>query len=150
ILNIIKDQAGHVINGNADVPADKKAETIRTTTQAMAEGMKENIHMSNLSQLAELFSGDVKTSSTMNPVMESIKNTVSGALTQKVGLAAGTANGIAAALVPMVFKIFSQKANDPNENEQGFNIGNLLKTFTGNGNGVNAGSLLNSVGNLFH
>jgi len=149
ILNIIKEQAGNIINANPDVPADKKAATVETTTQAVVDGMKENINMSNLSHLSDLFSGDVKASSTMNPLLESIKNTVTSSLTQKVGLGAGTANGIAASLIPVIFKIFSEKANDPNQNEQGFNIGNLIKTFTSNGNGINTGSLLNSVGKLF-
>lgn len=152
ILNIIKSQASGAITSNPEIPEDKKAETIQTTTQAVAEGLKNQLSMSNLTNLASLFSNDVKSSTTMNPLIESIKNTVSTTLTQKTGLPAGIANGIAASVVPSVFKVFSQKVNDPNENEKGFNMEGLLKTFTGGneGNEINTGSLLSSVGKLFH
>ncbi|MCD7932235.1 MAG: hypothetical protein LUH15_13260 [Tannerellaceae bacterium] len=83
ILNIIKSQASGAITSNPEIPEDKKAETIQTTTQAVAEGLKNQLSMSNLTNLASLFSNDVKSSTTMNPLIESIKNTVSTTLTQK-------------------------------------------------------------------
>lgn len=151
ILNIVKEKAMDVVTGSNAIPEEKKLQTVEATTNALADGLKQNLHIGNISQLTSLFGGG--SSPVENPMISSIKNNVINALTQKVGLSQGIATTIATTVVSAVMKTFSNKVNDPND--KGFNLDSLIGAFTG-GNGGNAqngessaGGLLGSLGKLF-
>lgn len=157
ILNIVKDKASDAIFSNSAVPQDKKQQTVETTTRALADGLKQNLHIGNLSQLSGLFGGG--NASSANPLMNNIQTTVANELTQKVGLSPVIATTIAATVVSAVMKAISGKVNDPND--KGFNLESLVNTFTGGKSSTttnntttdaeqnSAGSIIGSLGKLF-
>ncbi len=151
ILNIVKEKAMDVVTGSNAIPEEKKQQTVETTTHALADGLKQNLNIGNISQLASLFGGG--STPVENPMITSIKTNVVNALTQKVGLSQGIATTIATTVISAVMKTFSNKVNDPNE--KGFNLESLVEAFTGSNN-TNAqtnqsdgGGLLGSLGKLF-
>ena len=144
ILNLVKDTVANTVNSNGSVPEDKKSQTVETTTHAVANGLKENFTLGNMSNLINLFSSGSSAGS--NPITNNIASTVTSALIQKVGLSQSVANMISTTVVPLVMKVISGKVNDPNE--KGFNVESLIETFSGGGDNK-GGGLLSSLGKLF-
>ncbi len=156
ILGMVKNTVGNMISNNNAVPEDKKGQTIDTATQAIGDGLKQNLNMNNLSSLTNLFKGGGQASGS-NPIVSSITNNVVNALMQKVGLPQSTSNSLASGIVPAVMSMLSGKAKDPNE--KGFDLQSLISTFSGGGNTGNttnsantnnAGGMLQDLGKLFH
>lgn len=141
LLNLIKETVTHSIGNSKEVPEDKKAETVDVTTQALASGLKENLHPGNLSHLTSLFKKG--SSVEKNPVTTNIIGTVSNSLIQKIGLSSPIAALIANSVVPAVMKVISGKVNDPKE--KGINVESLIQGFAGKAEG----GILGKIGKLF-
>lgn len=141
LLNLIKETVTHSIGNNKEIPEDKKAETVDVTTQALASGLKENLHAGNLSHLTSLFKKG--SSVEKNPVTTNIIGTVSSSLIQKIGLSSPIAALIANSVVPAVMKVISGKVNDPKE--KGINVESLIQGFAGKAEG----GILGKIGKLF-
>jgi len=146
ILNIVKEKAMDVISNNSQIPEEKKEATVQTTTHALADGLKQNLNLDNLSGLSSLFGGGGLSSG--NPIVSNIQSTVVNALTQKVGLSPAIATTVASTVISAVMNVLSKKVNDPND--KGFNLESIVGAFTGgNKSGSGGGDLLGSLGKLF-
>lgn len=141
ILNLIKDTVTQSIGKNKDVPEEKKVQAVNVTTQALTSGLKENLHLGNLSHLTSLFKEG--SSVEKNPVTHNIMGTVSSSLIGKIGLSPTIAGLIANSVVPLVMKVISGKVND--KNEKGFNVESLIQTFTGK----SKEGIMGKIGKLF-
>lgn len=142
ILDLIKDQAMGAITNNANVPADKKEAAVETTTDAIVDGIKNNISLDNITSLLG-FGGDSDSSS--NQMVSSIQTSVVSSLSEKVGLSKEVAGSIAATVVPALLQLLSKKSGDSNDS---FSFESLLESFTG-GSSQNGGGILGSLGKLF-
>lgn len=154
ILNMVKNEAMQVITNNSAIPEGKKAETVETTTHAIASGLQQNLNLSNLSGLSGLLGGGGSSSLANNPMVSSIQNTVVNALVQKVGLSQGIASTIASTVMSSVVNALSKRVNDPND--KGFNLESIVGAFTGGNKSVGSttqsssgGDILGSLGKLF-
>ncbi|MCD7915317.1 MAG: hypothetical protein LUG96_08730 [Tannerellaceae bacterium] len=147
VLNLIKSHAMDAINNNPEIPEDKKAQTVETTTQAVTDGLKQNLNMSNLTNLKNMLSGGTA-SATSNPIVDSIKNTVINALVQKVGLSQGIASTLSSTIVPSIFSAFASKAGQANGG-QGLDLGSIMSQL-GSSNGDNQEGLLGALGKFLH
>lgn len=142
ILDLIKDQALGAITNNADIPDDKKEAAIETTTSAVADGLKNNLSLDNVSSLLGLSSGGDSASS--NQTVSSIQTSVVSSLSEKVGLSKEVAGSIATAVVPALLQLLSKKSGDANDS---FNFESLLESFTGGSS--KGGGILSTLGKLF-
>jgi len=150
ILNLIKSTVSNEVAQNSNIPEEKKIQTVEATTQAVGEGLKQNLNLGNMGNLVNLFKGSSSVSQS-NPIVNNITSSVVSQLVQKVGLSQGIANTIASAIVPTVMKVISGKVNDPNE--KGFSVESLIETFSGkkndsSSNGVEEG-IMGTIGKLF-
>lgn len=75
--------------------------------------------------------------------MSGLQNSVVNALSEKLGLNKDIANSIASAVIPAIMSLFSQKANDPND--ESFTIESLIGAL----GGKSGGGLLGMLGGLF-
>ncbi len=116
IMDLVKGYAKDAVNGNADIPEDKKDLTVETAISALGGGIKDN-----LSGLFNTESGD-------NTTLANLQNTISSALVSKVGLNSNVSNLIASKLVPMVINTISGKVDD--SNGSGFNLDSVIKAFS--------------------
>lgn len=116
IMDLVKGYAKDAVNGNADIPEDKKDLTVETAISALGGGIKDN-----LSGLFNTESGD-------NTTLTNLQNTISSALVSKVGLNSNVSNLIASKLVPMVINTISGKVDD--SNGSGFNLDSVIKAFS--------------------
>lgn len=116
IMDLVKGYVKDAVNGNADIPEDKKDLTVETAISALGGGIKDNL------------SGLFNTESGNNTTLANLQNTISSALVSKVGLNSNVSNLIASKLVPMVINTISGKVDD--SNGSGFNLDSVIKAFS--------------------
>lgn len=151
IISAIKGPVMNLISNNQAVPEEKKSAAIETTTNALTDGLKQNMTPANLSKLAGLFSEN-KTSSALdaaNPMLQNIESNIVSELVQKVGLSSSVSSSLAKSIVPMVVSAISGKISDPNQ--KGFSMDSVI---TALGSGSNeeddkSGNIMSSIGKLF-
>ena len=144
ILNLVKDQAVSAITNNSQVPEEKKDAAVETTTYAIADGLKSQLTSGNLSNILSMFGSGAGSSN--NALSASLQNSVVSALAEKVGLNKTVATTIAATVVPALISLVSKKHNDPGDS---FDLGSILSSFTGGGDGKKSGGLMDMIGGLF-
>lgn len=144
ILDLVKDQAMDAITNNSKVPAEKKDAAIETTTNAIADGLKDQLASGNISNIMALFGGDSKGS---NALSKSIQESVVSALAEKVGLSKSVAATIASTVVPALISLVTKKNSDSKDS---FDLGSILESFTGGGSGKKSsgGGLLDMLGGI--
>jgi len=144
ILDLVKDQAANVITNNSQVPEEKKNAAVETTTNAIADGLKDQLTSGNISNIMSLFGGGADSG---NALSGSLQNSVVSALADKVGLNRGVATTIAATVVPALISLVAKKHNDSNDS---FDLGSILGSFTGGSDGKKSGGgLMDMLGGLF-
>ncbi len=141
ILDLIKDSALGAITNNADVPDDKKDAAVETTTNAIVDGIKNNI---SLDSISSLLGSDGNSDLANNQTVNSIQASVISSLSEKVGLSKEVAGSIASAVVPALLQLLSKKSGDSNDS---FSFDSLLKSFTGDSQ--KGAGILNTLGKLF-
>jgi len=146
IFNLVEKYAGEVIANNPNVPEAKKDVAIETTTDAVKDGIKGYLNPTNIASLASMLSGN-KSASGSNSIVETLKNSVIGALSSKAGLSSSVSSGIAASLIPMVINAVTKKMNDPNDS--GFNVESLINAFT-HKDGAQGSGIFGAIEGLFH
>ena len=139
ILDLVKEQVVPAIANNENIPADKRSAVVETTTTTVVEGLKEYFTPDNISSITSLFSGESGGSNIVSGLQSSVVN----ALSEKLGLNKDVANSIASAVIPAIMSLFSQKANDPND--EAFTIESLIGAL----GGKSGGGLLGMLGGLF-
>lgn len=138
ILDIVKSVTGEAVDKNADIPADKKNQTVETATEAIVKGFT-----SNASGLADIFSG--KGSS--NAIVDSIQSSVVESLTEKVGLNSGVAKSFISAVLPMVISAVSSKFGSGGKD--GLDLGSIIGAFADGDSKDGLGGMLGKLGGLF-
>ena len=146
IFNLVEKYAGEVIANNPNVPEAKKDIAVDATTDAVKDGLKGFLNPSNIGALASMLSSNGSASGS-NSIIDTLKNSVIGALSSKVGLSNSVSSGIAASLIPMLINAVTKKMNDPNDS--GFNVESLINAFTHN-DGGQGGGILGAIEGLFH
>lgn len=139
ILDIVKNVTGEAVNGNAEIPADKKNETVETATDAIVQGFT-----SNASGLGELLSGK----GGGNAILDSIQDSVVSSLTEKVGLNSGVAKSLIAAVLPMVISAVGSKLGA--DGKGGLDLGSIIGSLAdGDSKDSGLGDMLGKLGGLF-
>ena len=126
ILNLVKQYAGNAIVNNPEVPNSKNDVAIQSVSEGILNGLKNQASGGGLGQILNMFKTSGNVSSTLT---QNVENSVVTSLMNKVGIQNTTAKSIATSIVPMVLN----------------GISKLGKNSTGNGNGMNVQSILNSL-----
>lgn len=135
ILDLVKEAIKSVVDGNINVPVEKKEEVIDIAGATLGKGLEDNI-----SSLSGLLSGE--NSSTI----DGLKNTVVDALADKVGLSKDVAGQIASSLIPAVLGVLS----DAMGGRKPLSLDSLAEVVTGfSSNNNKKGSLLDTITKLF-
>ena len=152
IMDLVKGQVMNTVDGNSEIPEDKKTETIETTTHSLIDGLKKYATPENLSSLTSMLGiGGQHQAAPLqtNGMASGLEANVVSALTSKVGLKPELAQTIASTVIPAVMSLFKKKVDD--DNEPGFNIGSLVSTLTGgkSGNSASSGGVMDMLGGIF-
>lgn len=140
LINLVKENAGSIIGNNQEVPDDKKEQIAEAAGSSIQEGLQSALQNGNISDLLGMFSGNGDI--TGNPVTNEVNNSFQHQLTDKLGLSASQAGGLAASLIPMILGKLVNRTNDPNDNS--FNIQDIFNQFSGGKtSGMDIGGLLN-------
>lgn len=140
LINLVKEHAGAAINSDPAIPADKKQEAIDVTGSSIAGGLQKMIAGGGISDLMNLFAG--KADVNESPVTQEVSNSVTGNLSEKLGIPASQAGGLASSIIPSILGKLVHKTNDPNDSS--FNIQDIFNQFTGGKtSGTDIGAILN-------
>ena len=140
LINLVKENAGDVINNNPEIPADKKEQAAEVTGTSIASGLQDMLAKGGVKDVMKLFAGgDAAVSS--SPVTQHVNESVTNNLASKLGLSTGQAGGIASALIPSILGKLVNKTNDPND--KSFDLQDIFNQLSGGKtSGLNMGSIL--------
>lgn len=153
IIDLVKGQVTNVVANDADIPEEKKQDTVHAATNSLMDGLKQYLTPDNIPALMSLLGkGATGTQGVQTGGMLSgIETKVVAALTSKVGLKPALAQKIASTVIPAVMSVFSKKVND--EKDSGFNLSSLIGSLTGNkgaeGTSGHTGGLMDMIGGFF-
>ncbi|MEO5979865.1 MAG: DUF937 domain-containing protein [Chryseolinea sp.] len=142
LIKLVEQNAGDAIVKNDAIPNQFNNAAIQDIAHQIESGLKGQASQGNLQQVASLFQTGNMSSLASNPMVSQIVSSIAGNLASKFGVSPQVAQTIAAGLVPQVMNQFIKKTNDPNDND--FDLGSMLKGFTGN-SGLNVGDILGKV-----
>lgn len=128
---------------NTEVPNEYNDAVLNEAQQSITSGLQGLADTGELNNLVSAAQNGEQV--TEHPAVQDISNNFMGSIMQKFGLNKGTAAAIAAAVIPMVLS----KVMNKNSNQQGgggFDLGGLLSSLTGGGQGQQSGGGL--MGNL--
>ena len=141
LINLVKENAGSVIQNNPAIPADKKEEAVQIAGSSVMDGLKNSLMSGNIKDVLKLFSGGGADTAS-SPVTQNVNNTLTENLSSKLGIPASQAGGIASAIIPMILGKLVNKTNDPND--KSFDLQSMLNQFSGGKtSGMDIGGILN-------
>lgn len=140
LIDLVKENAGGVINSDPAIPGDKKQEAVNVAGSSIAGGLQDMISKGGVKDVMGMFAGsaaDVNSS----PVAQHVSSSFVQNMTSKVGLSSSHASGLASSIIPMVLGKLVSKTNDPND--KSFDIQDIFNQFSGGKtSGMNIGAML--------
>lgn len=117
---------------NDAIPNEQNDAVLKEASSSILDGLKSMVAKGNISELGNLINGSATTDNS-NPVVQKLKEQLSGTLGEKFGLDANSASGVAGNLVPQVLGSLINNAKDPNH--KGFEVSDLVNAISeGKGN----------------
>jgi hypothetical protein len=140
LINLVKENAGSVINNNPAIPADKKEEAAAVAGSSIAGSLQDMISKGGIKEVLNLFSGKADVND--NPVTQHASSTLTDNLSSKLGIPSAEAGSLASSIIPSVLGKLVNKTNDPNDSS--FNIQDIFNQFSGGKtSGMDVGGILN-------
>jgi len=156
LLDLIKQHAGSAIADNPAIPNEHTDAAVAVAGNSIVDTLKGMMASGNSQDVVNLFNhqgGDIANT----PAAQQISGNFIQNLMNKFGLGQGAASGIAASVIPTILQKLVHKTNDPNDNSfniqsivtslmggggaGGFDIGGILKQFTGGNASANSGGV---------
>ena len=156
LLKLVEQNAGSSIVNNPDIPNEYNGAAIQHVTDGIFSGLQQQAKSGNLSQLTNMFQSG--SSITSNPIVVQLISSVARSVASKFGISSSAAQSMVSSLLPTVMSQLVSKTNNPADNS--FDLGDMMKTFTGNNNldlssllgqttGGKSGGLGGALGKLF-
>lgn len=140
LTDLVKENAGGIINNNPDIPADKKEEAFQVAGASVADGLKNILSHGGVADVMKLFSGRADVSE--SPVAQTASQSFADRLSSQLGINASQAGGLASSIIPMILGKLVNRTNDPND--RSFDLQDMLNQFSGGKTaGLDVGGLLN-------
>ena len=174
LFDLVRGNAKETVIDNPDVPNEHNDGVIAEATNTIASGFRNIVAGGGIQSLLSLFGGSSNTKQGLlsNPIVSMMMGSFAGKLMNKFGLNNTQANNLSGSVIPNTLSSLIAKTNDPNDS--GFSLekligsitgqdsvssdntqtssgglGDLLKQFTGGGQGSKGGGgLMDIVKNL--
>ena len=139
LLNLIRQNAGSVINNNPAIPNERNEEAVEATGTSIMDTLKNALSGGGLNSILGMLGKGEATAT--HPVVQQATGDVANKLSAQFGLDPVQAGSIAGELVPNVMNQMAQKTADPNDNK--FDPQDMMNNLTdGKTSGVNIQGLL--------
>ncbi len=113
---------------NDAVPNEQNEAVMNEASNSILDGLKNMVAEGNVSDVASLINRST-TADTSNPVVQKLKEQLTGDLGEKFGLSSDAASGVAGNLIPKVLGSLVGNAKDPNH--KGFEVSDLVNAISG-------------------
>ncbi|MEM6844273.1 MAG: hypothetical protein AAF632_18795 [Bacteroidota bacterium] len=142
IINMGKEHMAKLIQEQTQLDASKTDEAVGVTKDTVVDGLKGELMKGNFSGVMDLFNGNASTT-TSNPIVSSITNSLVANLASKLGISSGIAQQVANIAIPFIMnKISSKETGQANDQKD-------LVEQLGFGGDEGIGGLLGGLGGLF-
>jgi hypothetical protein len=142
LTKLVEQHAGDAIVNNPAIPNEHNSAAIKDVASQIFSGLQSQASGGNLQNIISMFQGGSGSGLTSNPVVASIISSVAGSFASKFGMSSQAAQSVASGLLPNVMNSLVTKTNNPADSS--FDLGNILKSATGN-SGLDVGSLIGKV-----
>lgn len=141
IIDLIKKNAGGVLNNNPSIPGDKSETAIKDGGNSIIDTIKDALASGRLNDVLGYF----KTGGSGSNIVEEATHNYSRQLQDHVGLDSKNANDVASQVIPSTMSQLASKTNDPNDNT--FDIQDIFNQLSGGKTGgLDIKSLLSRFG----
>lgn len=146
LLNLVKEQAGNAIANNPAVPNANNDGVMAEAASSIKNGLQQELANGGLQNVLGMFGGQGGGSQ----LVQNITGNFAQNIASKFGISGDQAQSVASSVIPGVMSSLVNKTNDPNDSSfnlqgifdhltggqtSGMNIGNLLSSVTGGGQG---------------
>lgn len=142
LSQLVQQFGGDAVVNNSDVPNEQNDAVMEHASGSILDSLK-NIasQEGGAEMIGKLFEGN-NAGDASNPVVNQIKEQLSGSLGEKFGLSSEASSGVAGSLIPKVLGSLISGAKDPNN--PGIQISDIIGALS-NGNGSSGGGLMDAV-----
>lgn len=132
LFDLVRGNARESVIDNPDVPNQHNNEVVAEATNTVASGFRNVVAGGGIQNLLSLFSGGGKSKKGLlsNPIVNMMMGHFASKLMNKFSLNNNQANRLSGNLIPNVISNLINKTNDPNDS--GFSIEKLIGSITGN------------------
>lgn len=132
LFDLVRGSATDTVINNPEVPDKYNNEVVAEATNTVASGMRNMVAGGGLQSLISLFTGGGtnKKSLLSNPIVSMMMGHFASKLMNKFSMNNAQANNVSGSLIPNVLSNLINKTNDPNE--PNFSLENLIGSITGN------------------
>ena len=142
IINMGKGHLTKLIQEQTQLDSSKTDEAVGVTKDTVVDGLKGELMKGNFDGVMDLFNGNAPTT-TSNPIVRSITNSLVTNLASKLGIGEGIAKQIANIAIPFIMnKISSKETGQANDKKD------LIEQL-GFGGDSGIGGLLGGLGGMF-
>ncbi len=113
---------------NEAVPNEQNEAVMNEASSSILDGLKKMVANGNVSDVASLINGSASADAS-NPVVQKLKEQLTGSLGEKFGLSGDAASDVAGNLIPKVLGSLVGNAKDPNH--KGFEVSDLVNAISG-------------------
>ena len=140
LFDLVRGNATETVINNPEVPNQHNEEVVAEATNTVASGMRNMVAGGGLQSLVSLFTGGGgnKKSLLSNPIVSMMMGHFASKLMNKFSMNNTQANKLSGNLIPNVISSLINKTNDPNDS--GFSLEKLIGSITGNKSAVDQGS----------
>lgn len=142
LSQLVKQFGNEAVVNNPEVPNEQNEAVMEHASGSIIDTLK-NIasQEGGAEMIGRLFEGN-NAGDASNPVVNQIKEQLSGSLGEKFGLSNEASSGVAGSLIPKVLGSLIGGAKDPNN--PGIQISDIIGAISG-GNGASGGGLMDAV-----
>lgn len=131
LTQLVEQYAGNAIINNPAIANQHNQAAIQEVAQQIFSSLQNQATSGNLAQLTNLFQGNTANINS-HPIVAQLISSVASSMSSKFNMSSQASQQMASNLLPTVMNQLVNKTNNPNDNS--FDLGMMMQTFTGNNN----------------
>jgi hypothetical protein len=143
ILQMIREFGQQQVVENPDIPNENNNAVMAEASRAVTGTLQQQVTSGNTGGLMDLFRNNDPQEIMKSPVAQNMQSGFIENITSKLGINKNVAAGLAASFIPMILGKLVNRTNSNAPEDSGFNLNDLVKSFTGGSGGHGFGNLVN-------
>jgi hypothetical protein len=143
ILQMIREFGQQQVVENPDIPNENNNAVMAEASRAVTGTLQQQVASGNTGSIMELFRHNDPQEIMRSPLAQNMQSGFLENITSKLGINKNVAAGLAASFIPMILSKLVNRTNSNDPADNGFNLNDLVKSFSGVSGGHGFGNLVN-------